>query len=52
VRRREGGRSRPPSLKLEHVAIWAVGIELMRTFYEKYFDARSKAVLRGADGEN
>jgi lactoylglutathione lyase len=28
-------------MRLEHVAIWAVDIELMRTFYEKYFDARS-----------
>ena len=30
-------------MKLEHVAIWAVEIELMRTFYERYFDARSSA---------
>ena len=30
-------------VKLEHVAIWAVDIERMRTFYEKYFDARSNA---------
>ena len=30
-------------MKLEHVAIWAVDIELMRAFYEKYFDARSNA---------
>jgi len=28
-------------MKLDHVAIWAVDIQLMRTFYEKYFDARS-----------
>src|SRR2546428_4631407 len=28
-------------MTLDHVAIWAVDIELMRTFYEKYFDARS-----------
>src|SRR2546425_11333460 len=28
-------------MKLDHVAIWAADIELMRTFYEKYFDARS-----------
>src|SRR2546425_3065178 len=28
-------------MKLDHIAIWAVDIELMRTFYEKYFDARS-----------
>ena len=28
-------------MRLEHVAIWAVDIELLRTFYEKYFDARS-----------
>jgi lactoylglutathione lyase len=28
-------------MKLEHVAIWAVDIELMRTFYEKYIDAHS-----------
>src|SRR5207245_10754574 len=28
-------------MKLDHVALWAVDIELMRTFYEKYFDARS-----------
>jgi lactoylglutathione lyase len=28
-------------MKLDHVAIWAVDIELMRTFYETYFDARS-----------
>jgi lactoylglutathione lyase len=26
---------------LDHVAIWAVDIEVMRTFCEKYFDARS-----------
>ncbi len=29
------------TMKLDHVAIWVVDIELMRTFYEKYFDARS-----------
>src|SRR6059036_2312289 len=29
------------TLKLDHVAIWAMDIEVMRTFYEKYFDARS-----------
>jgi len=28
-------------MKLDHVAIWALDIEVMRTFYEKYFDARS-----------
>ena len=28
-------------MKLDHVAIWAVDIESMRNFYEKYFDARS-----------
>ena len=28
-------------MKLDHVAIWVVDIESMRTFYEKYFDARS-----------
>jgi lactoylglutathione lyase len=28
-------------VKLDHVAIWVVDIESMRTFYEKYFDARS-----------
>jgi lactoylglutathione lyase len=27
-------------MELDHVAIWVVDIELMRTFYEKYFDAR------------
>jgi len=27
-------------MKLDHVAIWAVNIEVMRVFYEKYFDAR------------
>ena len=31
-------------MKLDHVAIWAVDIELMRTFYEKYFDARSSSL--------
>jgi hypothetical protein len=29
------------TLKLDHVAIWTADIELMRTLYEKYFDARS-----------
>jgi lactoylglutathione lyase len=29
-------------MKLDHVAIWVVDIELMRAFYEKYFAARSK----------
>jgi lactoylglutathione lyase len=28
-------------MKLDHVAIWTVDLELMRTFYEKYFDAQS-----------
>ena len=28
-------------MKLDHVAIWAVDIEALRTFYEKYFEARS-----------
>jgi lactoylglutathione lyase len=28
-------------MKLDHVAIWTADIEAMRTFYEKYFDARS-----------
>src|SRR5919109_4586712 len=30
-------------MKLDHVAIWAVDLEVMRAFYEKYFDARSSA---------
>jgi lactoylglutathione lyase len=29
------------AMKLDHVAIWAGDIELMRIVYEKYFDARS-----------
>ena len=33
-------------MKLNHVAIWAVDIELMRTFYEKYFDAQAGALYR------
>jgi len=28
-------------VKLDHVAIWTVDLELMRTFYEKYFGAQS-----------
>ena len=28
-------------MKLDHVAIWAVDLERMRTFYEKYFEGRS-----------
>jgi len=28
-------------MKLDHVAIWTVDLELMRTFYEKYFGAQS-----------
>src|SRR5258707_7177939 len=28
-------------MKLDHVAIWTVDLESMRTFYEKYFDAQS-----------
>ncbi len=28
-------------MKLDHVAIWTMDLELMRTFYEKYFDAQS-----------
>lgn len=28
-------------MKLDHIAIWAVDIERLRTFYEKYFDAAS-----------
>jgi len=28
-------------MKLDHIAIWAVDIEVMRAFYEKYFGARS-----------
>ena len=28
-------------MRLDHVAIWAVDLERMRAFYEKYFDARS-----------
>ena len=28
-------------MKLDHVAIWVADIEAMRTFYEKYFGARS-----------
>jgi lactoylglutathione lyase len=28
-------------MKLDHVALWASDIEGMRTFYEKYFNARS-----------
>jgi len=30
-------------MKIEHVAIWAVDLEALRAFYEKYFDARSNA---------
>jgi lactoylglutathione lyase len=33
-------------MKLDHVAIWVADIERMRTFYEKYFDARSNAKYR------
>jgi len=33
-------------MKLDHVAIWAVDIESMRSFYEKYFDARSTRSTR------
>src|SRR5262245_53949749 len=29
------------TMRLDHVAIWAIDIERMRAFYEKYFDARS-----------
>src|SRR5262245_20776114 len=29
------------TMKLDHVAIWAENIELLRAFYEKYFGARS-----------
>jgi lactoylglutathione lyase len=28
-------------MKLDHVAIWTMDLELMRTFYEKYFGAQS-----------
>jgi lactoylglutathione lyase len=31
------------TLKLDHVALWAMDIEVMRAFYQKYFDARSTA---------
>ena len=30
-------------MKLDHVAIWAVDIELLRIFYGKYFHARSNS---------
>ena len=29
-------------MRLDHVAIWTVDLELMRAFYEKYFDARTQ----------
>jgi lactoylglutathione lyase len=35
-------------MKLDHVAIWAVDIEVMRAFYEKYFDARSNPKYENA----
>jgi lactoylglutathione lyase len=35
-------------MKFNHVAIWAVDIELMRAFYEKYFDARSNLKYENA----
>jgi len=28
-------------MKIEHLAIWVNDLELMRTFYEKYFDCKS-----------
>ena len=34
------------TMKLDHIAIWAVDIELMRTFYEKYFDAQIDREIR------
>ena len=40
-RTRKAGGRQDNAMKLDHVGIWAVDIELMRTFYEKYFDARS-----------
>src|ERR1041384_2808143 len=36
------------TMKLDHVAIWAVDIERMRTFYETYFDARSNVRYENA----
>jgi hypothetical protein len=33
-------------MKLDHVAIWTVDLELMRTFYEKYFDAQSSLNIK------
>jgi len=35
-------------MKLDHVAIWTVDLELMRAFYEKYFEARSNAKYENA----
>jgi lactoylglutathione lyase len=34
-------RAKVLRMRLDHVALWAVDIELMRAFYEKYFDATS-----------
>ena len=28
-------------MKIEHIAIWTKEIEMLRGFYEKYFDAQS-----------
>lgn len=28
-------------MKIEHLAVWVKNLELMRQFYEKYFDAKS-----------
>ena len=35
-------------MKLEHIAIWVVDLEPMRSFYEKYFDARPNARYENA----
>ena len=35
-------------MKLDHVAIWAVDLEVMRAFYEKYFGARANPKYENA----
>ena len=33
-------------MQIEHIAVWACDIETLRSFYEKYFNAKSSSIYR------
>ena len=44
--RESTNKTNRPEMKIEHLAIWVSDLDLMRSFYEKYFNASSGSLYR------